>query len=176
MKTGDVLVTLAVQFGLLSLLAVGGVQTVLPEIHRQAVDLGQWMTAKEFADLFAISQASPGPNMLIVALVGWKAAGLAGAGIATLAICVPSCALTYVANRVWYRFHGARWRMAIQAGLVPVTLGLVLASGHVLTLAADHTPVAFAVTGATVAVLTLTRLHPLWMLAAGGVLGLAGLV
>lgn len=167
MKPDDVLLTLAVQFAVLSLLAIGGVQTVVPEIHRQAVDLAHWMSATEFADLFAISQASPGPNMLIVALVGWKAAGLAGAAVATLAICIPSCCLTYAVNRVWYRFHGARWRAAVQAGLAPVTLGLVLATGYVVTRAADHTPVAFAVTAGTVAALTLA--HPVApALAAGG--------
>lgn len=138
MKPTDTLLLLALHFGMLSLLAFGGVQTVVPEIHRQAVGVAGWMSTSEFADLFAISQASPGPNMLIVALVGWKAAGLTGAAVATLAMCGPSCVLTFTVNSVWHRFRGARWRAAVQAGLAPVTLGLVLAGGYVLTLAAGE--------------------------------------
>jgi len=175
-KATDTLLILVLQFGMLSLLAFGGVQTVVPEIHRQAVDVAAWMTASEFADLFAISQASPGPNMLIVALVGWKAAGLAGAALATLGMCGPSCVLTYVVNGWWHRFRGTRWRAAVQAGLAPVTLGLVLAGGYVLTRAADGSWTALLITGLTTVVLLATRLHPLWVLAAGGLVGMAGLV
>lgn len=176
MKPTDTLLALALQFGVLSLLAFGGVQTVVPEIHRQAVDVARWMTASEFADLFAIAQASPGPNMLIVALVGWKAAGLAGAAVATLGMCGPSCVLTYVVNGWWHRFRGTRWRAAVQAGLAPITLGLVLAGGYVLTRAADESWVAFLITAVTTGTLLATRWHPLWLLAAGGMLGMAGLV
>jgi len=176
MKSGDTLAELAAHFALLSLIAIGGAQTVIPEMHRQAVDVARWMTAPEFADLFAISQAAPGPNMLIVALIGWKAAGLAGALVATLAMCGPSCALTYVVNRAWHRFRGSRWRAAVQAGLAPVTVGIVLASGYILTRAADHSLLAYLVTAATIAGLLLTRLNPLCFLAGGGVLGLFGLV
>jgi chromate transporter len=172
----DTLWTLAAHFSLLSLIAFGGAQTVIPEIHRQAVDVARWMTASEFADLFAISQASPGPNMLFVALVGWKAAGLAGALVATLGMCLPSCLLTYAVNRVWHRFRGARWRVAVQFGLAPVTVGIVLSSGYILSRAADDSWVAYAVTAATVIVVLTTRLNPLWMLAAGGLLGIAGVV
>ena len=172
----DTLWALAVHFAHLSLLAFGGAQTVIPEIHRQAVDIAHWMTASEFADLFAISQASPGPNMLFVSLVGWKAAGLAGALVATLGMCLPSCVLTYWVSRAWHRFRGARWRRAVQSGLAPVTVGIVLASGYILTRAADETWLAFALTAATALVVLTTRLNPLWMLAAGGLLGIAGIV
>ena len=91
MKAADTLVTLAVQFALMSLLAFGGANSVIPEMHRQAVDLHHWMTGLEFAALFAISQAAPGPNFMISTLIGWKAAGLPGALVATLALCAPSC-------------------------------------------------------------------------------------
>jgi hypothetical protein len=95
MKAADVLVALCVQFALLSLLAFGGANSVVPEMHRQAVDVHHWMTGSQFAALFAIAQAAPGPNFMISTLVGWKAAGLAGALIATLAMCGPSCVLTF---------------------------------------------------------------------------------
>jgi chromate transporter len=134
------------------------------------------MSAKEFADLFAISQAAPGPNMLFVALVGWKAAGLAGALVSTVAMCAPSCLLTYGVNRVWHRFRGARWRDALLAGLAPVTIGIVLSSGYILTRAADHKLAAFGLTAATAIVVLTSRLNPLWMLAGGGLLGILGVV
>ena len=76
---GDILVTLAVQFALMSLLALGGANAVVPEMHRQAVELRGWMSDHEFTDMFAMSQAAPGPNVMLVTLIGYHVAGLAGA-------------------------------------------------------------------------------------------------
>ena len=109
----DTLTALALQFGVLSLLAFGGANAVVPEIHRQAVAVHHWMSDKDFAALFAIAQAAPGPNMMISTLVGWKAAGIAGALIATAAMCAPSCLLTFAAVKVWDRFREARWRAVV---------------------------------------------------------------
>ncbi len=132
------------------------------------------MSGAEFAQLFALAQASPGPNILVVSLIGWKVAGLAGAVVATGAVCAPSSVLTYAVSRVWQRFRGARWRRVVEDGLVPVTVGLMLAGGYLITLAADHSPLAFAVTAGTAGTALTTKIHPLWLLAAGGLLGLAG--
>lgn len=161
---------------MLSLLAVGGVTAILPEVHRVAVDVHHWMTDAQFKDFFAIAQAAPGPNMLIVTLIGWHAAGLAGALVATAALCVPCCVLTYFAARVWQRFRGTRWQRAVQAGLAPIAVGFVLATGYLLTRGAHPGWAAYAVTGGTAAFLLWTRINPLWLFAAAGVLGLAGLV
>ena len=79
MKTGDTLAALAWQFAVLSLVAFGGANAVIPEIHHQSVEVRHWMTDQDFAALFAIAQAAPGPNFLVSTLVGWKAAGLPGA-------------------------------------------------------------------------------------------------
>jgi chromate transporter len=163
-------------FALLSVMAIGGINPIIPEIHRQVVDLHGWMTTERFTDLFAIAQASPGPNMLVVTLVGWDVAGLAGAAIATLAICGPSCLLAYAVARLWDRFRAARWRIAIQAGLIPVTIGLVAASAYVIARAVDTSLVAFAITIVTAVGLFFTRVHPILFLAAGAALGVAGLV
>lgn len=85
MKTdGDILITLAVQFAIMSLLALGGANAVVPEIHRQAVELRSWMNDREFTDMFAISQAAPGPNVMLVTLIGYHVAGVAGAIVTTL--------------------------------------------------------------------------------------------
>ena len=146
-----VLIELVEQFGLLSFLAIGGVNALIPEIHRRVVDVYQWMSNAEFAQAFAISQASPGPNMLIVSVIGWKVYGFLGALVATLAICAPSSVLTFAIAHVWDRFRDAPLRAAIQRGLAPVTVGLVLASGYVLARTADETLPAYAITAATAA-------------------------
>jgi chromate transporter len=167
---------LATTFGLLSLIATGGANAVIPEMYRQAVDVHHWMTSGRFTDLFAIAQASPGPNILIVTLIGWDVAGPAGAFIATFAMIVPTSTVAFFVGRIWHRFRKARWRIAIQAGVTPVTIGLIAASAYVLSRAADtSTALALLTLGAAV-VLTLTRLHPLAMIALGGVLGAIGLV
>jgi len=169
------LVTLAGYFALLSLFAVGGANSAIPEMHRISVETMRWMTDKQFADSFAIAQMSPGPNVIIVTLIGYHVAGLAGAAVATIAMCGPTCALAFLVTRVWDRFKHARWRVAIQGGLVPLSLGLIAASAFVLTSVADRNVYAAAVTAATAVVGFATRLNPLWIFAAAGTLGLFGL-
>jgi chromate transporter len=170
------LVTIALRFTVLSLVAVGGVTSVLPEVHRVVVDVHHWMSDAEFTQLFAISQASPGPNMLIVALIGWHVAGLPGALTATAAMCAPCCTLSYLVARTWDRFRGARWRRAVEAGLAPITIGLVLATGWLLARGTQGGLPAYAITAATAALVVFTRVNPLWLFVAAGALGLAGLV
>jgi hypothetical protein len=87
---GNPILTLAWTFGLMSLFAVGGANSAIPEMHRVAVDVQHWLSDKQFADLFAISQMSPGPNVLIVTLIGYSVAGVAGALVATVSMCVPT--------------------------------------------------------------------------------------
>jgi chromate transporter len=171
-----VLTELVAQFLLLSLLSIGGANAVIPEIHRRVVDVEHWMTDVDFAQLFALSQAAPGPNVLIVSLVGWKVAGIAGGVVAMLAMSAPSSALTYAVAHAWERFRDAPWRIAVQHGLAPVTVGLILASGYVLTQAADHTWVAYAITGVTLVLAVATPLHPLWLLGVAALLGAVGWV
>lgn len=168
------LVALAGYFALLSLFAVGGANAAIPEMHRVAVEAMHWMSDRQFADMFAIAQVSPGPNVIIVTLIGYHVAGLAGAAVATAAMCGPTCVLAFVVARTWDRFKEARWRMAVQAGLVPVSLGLIGASCFVLARAADHTAVAGLLTAATAWVAFATRINPLFLFAAGAVLGLTG--
>ena len=168
--------TLAWTFGVMSLFAVGGANAALPEMHRVAVDVQHWLTDKQFADAFAISQLSPGPNVLIVTLIGYSVAGVAGALVATLAMCLPTALMAYGVSRVLTRSSHSRWPAIIQAALVPLSIGLMGASGYVLARASDHTWVAAAITiGAAVAAST-TKLNPFWMLLIGGGLGFAGLI
>lgn len=161
-------------FSLLSVMAVGGAGAIIPEMHRQAVELNGWMSGSEFAALFAIAQAAPGPNILIVTLVGWKVAGLPGAAVTTLGMCGPSSLLAFWVSRLWDRFRTSPWRLAIQRGLAPITIGLVLGSGYLLTRAADQSWLAYMLTAITAAVALSERFNPIWLLAAGGMLGLLG--
>ena len=175
MKTAS-LWEIAALFASLSLVAVGGANTVVPEMHRQAVEVGGWMSDGEFANIYAIVRAAPGPNMLISTLIGWEAAGIPGAFVATAAMCLPSCLLVYAVSHVWDRYRYARWRRDVEAGLAPVTVGLVLASAYVLTGAADQSWRAYLVTAGTTALSLGTRVNALWVLALAGALGGAGLL
>jgi chromate transporter len=168
--------TLAWTFGVMSLFAVGGANAALPEMHRVAVDVQHWLTDKQFADAFAISQLSPGPNVLIVTLIGYSVAGVAGALVATLAMCLPTALMAYGVSRVLTRSSHSRWPAIIQAALVPLSIGLMGASGYILARASDHTWVAAAITIGAAVVASATKLNPFWMLLAGGCLGFAGLI
>lgn len=168
------LTTLFGYFALLSLFAVGGANAAIPEMHRIAVDVMHWMTSRQFADMFAIAQLSPGPNVIIVTLIGYHVAGIPGAAVATVGMCGPTCLVAFFVARVWDRFKDAPWRIAIQSGLVPVSLGLIAASAFVLARAADTNIYAAAVTAVTALVAFATRINPLWVFLAGGLLGLSG--
>ncbi len=168
-----VLVQLFVQFALLSLIAIGGANSIIAEIHRQVVDVQHWLTGQEFATVFALAQAAPGPNVLIVSLIGWEVAGLAGALVATAGMCGPSCLLAYVAYRGWARYGTRPWAMAIQAGLTPLTVGLLFSTGLVLATGGDAGWPAIAIAAVTAAVVLKTRVNPLWLLGGAALIGVA---
>jgi len=171
---GNPILALAGYFAALSLFAIGGAQSAIPEMHRIAVDVMGWMNDRQFADSFAISQMSPGPNVIIVTLVGYHVAGLLGAAVATVAMCGPTCALAYVVSRVWDRFKDAPWRVAVQYGLVPVSIGMIGATAFLLVNVADRNLYGAAITAVTAVIAFATRINPLWLFAAAGVLGLSG--
>jgi chromate transporter len=170
------LLTLAGYFAMLSLFAIGGANAAVPDMHRVAVEVMGWMSDRQFADMFAIAQLSPGPNVIIVTLIGYHVAGLAGAAVSTLAMCGPTCILAFFVSRTFERHRHARWRIAVQAGLVPISVGLVAASAFILARTADRTWVAVGITCITAALTYYTRVNPLWLFAAAGVLGYAGLL
>jgi chromate transporter len=167
---------LILTFGWMSLFAVGGANSAVPEMHRIAVDVQHWMTDKQFADVFAISQLSPGPNVLIVTLIGYSVAGVAGALAATLAMCGPTAILAYHVSRLLQRSSHSRWPAIIQAALVPLSIGLMAASCLILARTSDQSWMAVLITVAAAALAFATRLNPIWMLAAGGILGFAGVI
>ena len=170
------LVTIAGVFASLSLVSIGGGNTVLPEIHRRAVHTEQWMTDQQFADIYAISEAAPGPSSMISSLVGYKAGGLPGAVVAIVSILGPSSLLMYVACLTWEKFRHAKWRIAFEKGLAPVSLGLLFSSGLTVLRSADQGVVAYIISAVTVVVLLRTKISPLYLMAGAGVLGALGLV
>ncbi len=176
MNDDNTTLSLAGLFAMLGLLAVGGGNGVFPEMHRQTVELHHWLTATQFSDMFAIARASPGPNILIVTLIGWHVGGLLGAFVATAALCGPSGVLAYVVSRVWHQMRETRWRRAMQVGLAPVTVGLTFASSYVLTRAADQSLASYAITAGTAVIALTTRLNPLWIFLGVGIAGAAGLL
>jgi chromate transporter len=167
---------LALTFATMSLFAVGGANSAIPEMHRIAVDVHHWLTDKQFNDAYAIAQLSPGPNVLIVTLIGYSVAGLAGALVATIAMCVPTAILALIVSRFLTRSSKSRWPGIIQAALVPLSIGLMGASGLILASTSDRTVTAVLITIGAAVFASVTKLNPLWMLAVGGCLGFAGLV
>jgi chromate transporter len=174
MNESTTLATLAGYFALLSLFAIGGANAALPEMHRLAVEVEHWMSDREFADMFAIAQVTPGPNVIVVTLIGYHVAGALGALVATLAMCGPTCLFAFFIGRIWDRFKDAPWRIAIQAALVPISIGLIGSSAVVVTRAAAQSLAAAAITGVTAFVTYRMRMNPLWIFAAAALLGLAG--
>lgn len=174
--TGSVLLDLAIVFGQMSLLAFGGANSVIPEMQRQVVDVHHWMTPHDFAALYALAQAAPGPNMMVVSLVGWRVAGVPGALVTTGSVLLPSSILTLFVAGIWYRFKDAAWRKALQAGLQPVTAGLIMASAALLIVSTTVDWTAGLVTIIAAALFLRSKLHPLLILGVAALAGAVGLV
>jgi chromate transporter len=154
-------------FASLSVVAIGGANALVPELHRQVVDLLAWMDDATFARLFAIAQAAPGPNVMFASIIGWYMAGLPGLTLATIAILLPSSLIALAASRGLRRHAERRPVKVLTLALVPIALGLMLASGVVAALAAEAGLVGYGLTAATALVTLATRFNPLVPMAAG---------
>ncbi|WP_199181190.1 chromate transporter [Chromobacterium alticapitis] len=165
-----ILLTLLWEFCVLSLMAVGGANVVLPELQR-IVEAHGWLSAAQLAELFAIAQAAPGPNVLVVCLVGWHVAGVGGALISMLGICLPSSLLSFHVSRWWARHRGGALTSLLSRALLPLTVGLIAASACLLLQAANRDGAGWALS-AVVALLAWRRnWNPLWLLLLGGAVG-----
>jgi chromate transporter len=149
---------------------------MIPEMHRQVVELNGWMNNADFAALFAIAQAAPGPNVIFVSLIGWKLAGIPGALVCTFGMCAPSALLAFTVGRLWDRFRHSPWRQAIERGLAPITIGLVLGSGCLLVQATGTRWPLLAVAAITAVLSYRSSNNPLWWLAGAAVLGGVGIL
>lgn len=154
-------------FAPLSLLAIGRGQSILGDLQRQTVTVHHWLGQGQFLDDFAIARAAPGPNTLIVTLIGWQIAGAAGAAVASIAIFLPSSILFYGLAHVWSSPAFARWRGALTRGLAPISVGLVLASTWSVLLDNGGGRLGWMVAGASRLALLASRIHPFILLFGG---------
>jgi chromate transporter len=173
---GGTLLTLAGYFALMSLFAIGGANSAIPEMHRFAVDVRHWLADQQFGDTFALAQLTPGPNVIIVTLICYHVARIAGALVTTLAMCGPTCVFAFFAGRVSERFKGTSWHAALSRGLIPVTLGLTVSSATVIATTAGYGRLTAGITLGTALTAYFVRVHPLWSFAVAAVPGLIGLV
>lgn len=175
LEPGDWLALFA-HFALLSLLAIGGAITTAPDMHRFVVEQRGWLTDAQFTGSVALAQAAPGPNVLFVAVVGFNVGGLAGAAATLLGTLLPSTTLALWAIRLGERHRESRLLAAFSAGLAPVTIGLLLASGWILLEPTRHSLPAIGLVGATMLFMVLSQRSPLWPIAVGAGLGVMGWV
>jgi len=165
------LVELGLYFALLSLVSVGGLPSVMPEMQRYVVDVKGWLTPSDFIQAFAVGQAAPGPNVLIASLIGWKVAGLPGAFVALGSICFPAAVIAWWVAELWDRFKDSPWRKAIQRAIAPIVVGMILSGGVVLATPGSPDWRLWLIAAIAAAGMLATKLNPLWFLGAGAVLG-----
>ena len=179
----------------LSLLAVGGAIITAPDMHRFLVDENQWLTEQQFSSSIALAQSAPGPNVLFVGLMGWNVGLNAGAGmgggwisvamsalgmlISLLGIMLPSSVLTYTTTRWAHKHRDNRGVKAFKLGMAPVVIALLVSTGWLLT-ASHNDPMRdwplWVLTMVAMGLVWRTRIHLLWLIGAGALLGAAGLV
>ncbi len=163
---------IAVTFASLSFVAVGGLNAVIPDVHRQVVNVQGWMNDTTFTNLYALSQAAPGPNVIVVGLIGWHLSGLAGLAVAMLAMVLPSSILALIVGRIVQRHSSTSWIAVAKAGLVPVAIGLILAGGIVMARAADRGIYMVVITLAAALFVLRSERNPAWALATGTIVSL----
>ncbi len=159
-------------FAYLSILTVGGGMAAFPEMKTLTVEVYHWLTFPQLIHLYSVGQLAPGPNMMVVAAIGEWVAGPLGALLATVSFILPTAVITLAAGRLWERLEGWRWHNAIQRGLAPVAIGLLLAGS--LTVARG------AVTGwltgfiaiAVFGLLLSNRINPAILILGSGLIGL----
>lgn len=172
---------------MLSLMSFGGAISTTPEMHRYLVEQNHWLTQQQFNHSIAIAQAAPGPNVLFVALMGWNvgmnagstAAALLGVAVTMLGILLPSTVLTYVAARWGHQNRELRAVRAFKMGMAPVVVALLLSTSWILGSAPQAARANWPLWLLAIAsglLIWRTRLHLLWFLAAGALLGWLQLV
>ncbi|WP_326538980.1 chromate transporter [Pseudorhodoferax sp.] len=171
------LAAMFVHFMMLSLLAVGGAITTTSDMQRWVVGERGWLSDGQFTASVALAQAAPGPNLLFVAVIGWNVAGLAGTAATLFGSLLPSTTLALLATRWGTRNAGWLGLRAFKAGMAPLSIGLLLATGWVLTEPLrSHALVTGLLVLMAVAVMVWTKLSPLWAIVVGAVVGAMGLL
>ena len=193
-SSADWLALLA-HFMSLSLLAIGGAITTAPEMHSYLVNDKAWLTDSQFTSSIALAQAAPGSNVLFIALLGWNVGmnagggmgagphawwmALAGVGIAMVGILLPSTTLTFAAARWGHRNRELRAVRAFKQGMAPIVIALLIATGWILA-SSQGNPMEhwrpWSLTAITAVIVWRTKLHMLWLLGTGALLGALGFV
>jgi chromate transporter len=167
---------LLLHFLMLSLLAIGGAITTVPDMQRFVVGQQGWLSDAQFNACIALGQAAPGPNVLFVAVIGFSVAGLAGVVATMLGTLLPSTTLALTASR-WGDRHGeSRMLRAFTIGMAPITIGLLLATGWILLQPLGWRPSSLLLVLLTAAAMLLTKISPMWLVAAGLLAGALGWV
>ena len=175
-------VALFTHFLMLSLLAIGGAITTLPDMHRLVVADRGWLSHAEFTASVALAQAAPGPNVLFVAVIGFNVGGLAGVAATMVGTLLPSTTLALFAARLGRRYRASRGLRSVTSGLAPLTIGLLVATGWILleplrsTLDSARLWAGVLLVLSTVALMVRTKVSPLWPIGAGALAGILGLV
>lgn len=159
-------------FAYLSLLTVGGGLAAFPELKDLTVDVYHWLNFTQLIHLYSLGQIAPGPNMMMVAAVGERVAGVAGALAVVIAFFGPTGLVTLGTGRLWRRLEGWRWRESVQRGLAPVSVGLLLAGSISLAKGALIAWTGVAVAAAVFALLVSTRINPAFLILCGALVGL----
>jgi chromate transporter len=158
-------------FGTLSVLAVGGGTAVLPEMKELVVNQHHWLTSDQFGQIYSLGQLAPGPNMLMVAVIGYRVSGYLGALAALVGFFLPAGLIMFFCGRVWDRFADSPWKEAVQRGLAPLTIGLMLAGTWVLAKTVILNPATAAIAIVVTAILLLKHVNPALLIFGGGIVG-----
>ena len=164
------LIPLALCFSLLSLLAVGGGTAVLPEMqtllaHQFGID------HLRFVHIYSIGQVAPGPNMLMVLVIGFQIAGLLGAGVVLLAFFLPSSILCFYVGRIWNRFGESPWRRSIQNALEPISIGLMASGVYAVAKSSIVSPITAGLALLSLYLILRTKINPVFVILGSGLLG-----
>ena len=172
----NLLLLLAGHFILLSLMAIGGASATMPEMHRVLVDSLHLMNSTQFSQMYAISQAAPGPNVLFVALFGFHIAGFGGAITCLVSMCGPAGLLAVFVEHFGAHYKNDKYFIIIKRALAPIAIGLLCSTGFILLKNANHWT-SYLLTATTVILLRQYRsLNPIWLILAGAVLGMGGFI
>lgn len=162
-------------FAYLSLLTIGGGMAAFPEMKVQVVSVHQWLSEEGLIHVYSTGQMSPGPNMMMVAMIGQIVAGPVGALACALAFFIPTGILTFGVGRLWKRLAGWPWRDSIQKGLGTVAIGLAIGGLMVFGKTAISGWITIALALITFVVLNRTKINPIWLILGGGVVGIIAL-
>jgi chromate transporter len=159
-------------FAYLSLLTVGGGMAAFPEMKLLTVDVHKWLTFPQLIHIYSVGQMAPGPNMMMIVVIGQWAGGLLGAVVTILAFFGPTAVLAFIVGRGWRKLEKWPWRKSIQEGLAPVSIGLLLAGCFTMAKGAITGVETGALAVGTLLILLQYKINPALLVVAGAIIGI----